>query len=65
MCEPRELTEIEMLVVRLLDKPGKIPTTDLAADFLLRAFGNPTDLIQAVFAAVDWTVINEHMEQRT
>jgi hypothetical protein len=63
MSEPRELTEIERAVVQMLAKPQGMLCDDLRADFLVRAFGDPKDLILAVFSSVDWGAINEHMEQ--
>jgi hypothetical protein len=65
MCEPRDLTPLEAAVVRMLAKAPQIPCDNIQADFLIRAFSNPTDLVTVVFNAVDWSVIAAHVEQRT
>lgn len=59
----RDLTPMEAAVVRILTKPSKIQLDDLKGDFCLRAFADPTELVQAAFNSVDWDAINKHMEQ--
>jgi hypothetical protein len=63
MSEPRTLTELEAAVVRMLDRPSRITCDDLQADFLLRAFSNPVELVQAAFISVDCGAIREHLER--
>jgi hypothetical protein len=67
MSEPRTLTELEAAVVRLLTRADKIPTpwADLPARFVIKATEDPAALMQAVYNAVDWSVIAAHVEQRT
>jgi hypothetical protein len=61
-----ELTKIERAVVAMLQKPLRAPApwADLPALFILRANEDPDTLMRAVYNSVDWTVINEHVEQR-
>jgi hypothetical protein len=53
----RDLTPIERAVVAM-------PWADQAARFVVLAAWDPTAVMQMVYNAVDWTVINEHVEQR-
>jgi hypothetical protein len=61
MDNTRDLTPIETAVVAMLKKPAKIPAADLQSDFVIRAFSDPSELVQIVFNACDWDAIAEHV----
>ncbi|WP_296703919.1 hypothetical protein [Thiocapsa sp. UBA6158] len=52
-----DLTPIERAVVAMLKRPAPFPVPEVKADFIVRAYGDPSDVIAAVFAAVDWDAI--------
>lgn len=59
----RDLTPIEAAVLRMLAKPSSIQMDDIKADFCVRAFIDPSELVQVAFNSVDWDAINAHREQ--
>jgi hypothetical protein len=59
----RDLTPLEAAVLRTLAKPAPVGPFDARADFCIRAFLDPSELVQAVFNSVDWDVILQHMEE--